>query len=659
MTTTIDRAQERMTLLAFLHAELAARPGRLRTVFRITASCVLVVVLAMTFQIPLPAYSAYIALVLCREEAAATLITGLGVAVAATFAVALSLLFYLLDAGEPALRIPLLALSTFIAMFFARTSTLGPIAFLAGFILVLSQTLIDDFPTTEFLTRFLLWLWLVVALPVFVTMLIDLLWGVNPAKLMRVRADDLLRETAAIVRGNGNADPVKLREDAIEAIALRDHAALWDRSLKSKTAVDLGLFEGLATFLSLLSTLPADSPVDARKPIADALEACRVALRFDSVPSLRACVVDEQVMSRLDATARPVVVALAHTVDELLQGATARLEDATDVAEHKRVFVADAFTNRGHVRFAVKVTLAVTLAYLIYTLLDWPGIRTAVTTCFFVSLGSMAETVHKLSLRLTGAIVGGTVAGFCIVYLLPHMTDIGQLGLLIAVMSALSGWVATSSERLAYAGMQMAFAFYLGILHDYAPATDLTVLRDRVVGIVLGNILMSMIFSALWPVSATQVVRASMGKVLELLAKLVSETKAENRPLRLAVAQELMRSHKLASLALFERGFLSYRARSGGRMTISHLDRIASAVFVVQSQGRVVADDADLAGLHQSAAHWLSETAALTRAGHPLLPPLEEWSSPSKSATTMRGAPSRWEAMNRLHMEIVDVASES
>src|SRR5579859_2607421 len=124
--------------------ELAPRPGRVRAVARITSCCVLVVALAMLFQIPLPAYMAYIVFLVSREETAATLMTAIGGAVAATLAVILSLLFYLLDAGEPALRLPLLALSTFMAMFFARTSTLGPIAFLAGFVLVMSQTLIDD-----------------------------------------------------------------------------------------------------------------------------------------------------------------------------------------------------------------------------------------------------------------------------------------------------------------------------------------------------------------------------------------------------------------------------------------------------------------------------------------------------------------------------------
>jgi len=87
-------------------------------------------------------------------------------------------------------------------------------------------------------------------------------------------------------------------------------------------------------------------------------------------------------------------------------------------------------------RFALKATIAVMASYFIYTMLDWPGIRTAVVTCFFVALGSLGETMHKLTLRIGGALIGGAAALLSIVYVLPQMTDIGQLALLIAAMTA-------------------------------------------------------------------------------------------------------------------------------------------------------------------------------------------------------------------------------
>ena len=126
-TETASRWRE---LAAWLREELAPRPGRIGACARSTVGCTIVVVVAMVFEIPLPAYSAMIVLFLSREEYVGTLITAAGGSIAATAGVVLSLLFFMIGASEPALRIPLMAVSTFIGMFWshvrARTDRLSP-----------------------------------------------------------------------------------------------------------------------------------------------------------------------------------------------------------------------------------------------------------------------------------------------------------------------------------------------------------------------------------------------------------------------------------------------------------------------------------------------------------------------------------------------------
>lgn len=175
-------------------------------------------------------------------------------------------------------------------------------------------------------------------------------------------------------------------------------------------------------------------------------------------------------------------------------------EAAPALAKAKRTFfVPDAFTNPAHVRFALKVTLAAMTCYLIYTGLGWPGIHTAFITCCFIALETTGATIRKGWLRLLGCCVGGSLGFLSIVFLIPRMESIVPLLLLVAAGTALAGWVAAGSQRIAYAGLQIGFAFFMCLFQGFQPETNFTVIRDRLVGIVLGLLVSTAIFRYLWP----------------------------------------------------------------------------------------------------------------------------------------------------------------
>jgi multidrug resistance protein MdtO len=167
--------------------------------------------------------------------------------------------------------------------------------------------------------------------------------------------------------------------------------------------------------------------------------------------------------------------------------------------EKKSLFVADAFTNPAHVRFALKVTLAAMTCYILYTGVGWSGIHTAFITCCFIALESTSATLRKATLRLCGCLIGGLLGFLAILFLVPRMETIASLALLVAAVSAAAGWVAAGSQRIAYAGLQIAFAFFLSLFQGFAPATGLDVIRDRIAGIILGIVATAVAFRYILP----------------------------------------------------------------------------------------------------------------------------------------------------------------
>ena len=278
MTQGNESATRGAELFAWLCDELAPRPGRVAAVARIAGSCTIAVGIAMVFQIPLAAYVVYLVFVISRGESVATLITAISVAIGATLAVALSLVLLTIDAGDPALRLPLMAAITFLGMFLARTSTLGPLGYLVGFVMVLTQTLVDTVPSPEMLTRLVLWLWVVVMIPAVLSTLVNLVFGEDAAKLALRTALRLLDAVTATLDERQSPGLARQQADALGLVALRKDAQIANRQLHEYAEVDHRLIETLVELLTLLGAIPGDLPRDIRMLLVDASVECRRAL---------------------------------------------------------------------------------------------------------------------------------------------------------------------------------------------------------------------------------------------------------------------------------------------------------------------------------------------------------------------------------------------
>jgi multidrug resistance protein MdtO len=655
MTALTEPQQPRRPLFEMLAGELAWREGRWAAVSRIASGCAITVAIAMVFQIPQPTYMAYIVFLISKDEKNATVTSGVGGLAAVTIAILLVLGLELLDTAEPALRLPFMAMATFAAMFSARTFALGPISFLAGFVTVLLQSLVDDVPSPEALTRATLWIWVVIFVPVAVTVIVNLLFGQGAVTFMTRSVQKVLKECEiSLASGDYRKSLPEWRARILPLIEIAEH-----RAEKRPQAGQLTVpaIRALLDALVILEALPDELPDAQREELASRLRACRHAIRPDATPAAyleSRSPLTQFVDAKIEES--PAVIAARNTLSVLL--ATLVRPDPKpkkSEAHHppRRLFVPDAFSNPAHWQFALKTTMAVMISYAIYTLLNWPGLRTAIVTCFFVALSSLGETVHKLALRLFGAVIGGLIAGLCIVFVLPHLTDVGQLCLLIAAVSMGAAWVATSSELLSYAGMQIAFAFFLGILQGYAPATDLTVLRDRIAGIVLGNIVITIVFSSIWPQSARSGVRGALTDALRAIGEMLRRPRhAEDA--RMRTVEALVRADHLHTLSLFELRMLPNQAREGLSVPpVATIERLAGAAFIVTTDA-ISAQTAPRSTARL--AKW-ADTAADNLSNTRPVPPSPAPRASSLASVMEPGANVAQRAMEQLESEVRHVAS--
>jgi multidrug resistance protein MdtO len=654
MTALAESQRYRLPLLELLAVELASREGRLAAVARIATGSAITVVIAMVFQVPQPTYMAYIVFLISKDEKNGTVTSALGGLIAATLAILLVLGLELIDTAEPALRLPLMAVATFAAMFTARTFALGPISFLAGFVIVLLQSLVDDVPSSEALTHATLWAWVVIFVPVAVTVIVNLVFGQDAAAFIDRTVRKVLTELeTSIVNGDYRKSLPEWRARLLPLLetAQRDS----EKTLRTGR-VTVPVIRALLDALVILEALPDDLPEALRLEFASRCRACRHAIGSGAAPAMDESLAPLSQFVDASIDQSPAVTAIRSTLSVLLR-AIVRPDSQPDSteADHppRRLFVADAFSNPGYWQFALKTTMAVMISYAIYTLLDWPGLRTAIVTCFFVALSSLGETVHKLLLRLSGAVIGGLIAGLCIVFVLPHLTDIGQLCLLIAAVSAGAAWVATSSELLSYAGMQIAFAFFLGVLQGYAPATDLTVLRDRIAGILLGNIVITIVFSSFWPESARSSVRTALAEALRAIGEVILRPRNAAEA-RMRAVQALVRADHLRTLSLFELRMLpSHPPENPAVPSVANIERLAGAAFVVSTDAfSPYAESGSTAQL----AEW-AESAANNLSRNRPVPPSPEPTAFSLATAIEPDARSAQHAIEQLESEVRHVAS--
>lgn len=559
--------------MAWMRRELAPAPGRAAMTLRVVVAVAIVTTISMALHTPETGLSCYMVLFATKENRVLTKLTGILMTLAVTIGIGASLYLYRFTFDYPQLRIPVIAITVFTGMYLSRVFKVGPLGFAIGFVVAVTQNLGESAPTTDLLVRALLWIWVAIVFPLAVTVLVNEIllptdpWAALTAGLIRRldAANSVLQQVTneGVAGGKKNAALVELASRGSNPL-------LTDLKLaEMKEATLEHRHESLAAVIASsehLASAAALLVMRTPQTLSEADLACAKALLAE-MKRIRAEVTKEKPVLPLVDIPVPTLPELRelrlslesfrrHLVEETPANAL-----PVSKKENKSLFVPDALTNLAYSRFALKVTLAAMICYFIYTGLDWPGIDTAFITCCFIALESTGASIRKGRLRLIGCAIGGLLGFISIMYFIPHMESIVSLVLLVSAVTALAAWVAAGSERIAYAGLQLGYAFYFCSFQGFAPGTDFDTIRDRLVGIFLGIFVSSTVFRYIWPENAIGKLRTILARTLRSLARLVlmpqigtpieMESKAA-ADLRGKLTKNLDQALRLSELTLFE-----------------------------------------------------------------------------------------------------------
>jgi multidrug resistance protein MdtO len=518
----------------FVREELAPYPGRGARVARMVIAATIVMLLNLTFRVPYGAYGAAYALILSRESTEATVAEARNTVIAFSGAVLYALVSAACVAGDPVLRL-LWVLGSLFLVFFATRAIQYQVAARFGYLLIVTIPVWDQEIPAEQKVVLTLWAIFALSFSIVITAVIELIYArLFPLDNLTGALIERLNQVASLLHSlaKGMDDPAARHQVARLAI-LGTSRMRRDliRSFRSPETADkmgavvalVGRLVDLAANVSVLSRPLPKEECPGIEQLAGRIEAIAANLRdarslpgLESFEDLDLCH-NPPLLLEMEKTVKLIAETLSGS--ESLGGYYAPPQQVTT---SRRLLAADAFSNPEYIRFALRGSLAAGACYLTYNLIAWPGISTAVTTCFLTALTTVGSSRQKQILRFGGAVIGGVIFGFgAQVFILPGIESIAGFTVLFVLFTALASWVATSSARLSYLGIQMAIAFYLINLQEFKFQTSLAVTRDRVAGVFLGLLAMWCIFDQLWAAPAAIEMQRTFVSALRLMAKLM------------------------------------------------------------------------------------------------------------------------------------------
>ena len=561
----------------WLRNELTPYPGRARLVARMVTAATLVMIISMTFRLPYGAYGAIYALILSRESLEATASAVRMVVIGFVLAGAYIILGLMLVLGDPVLRF-LWITAAFWAGFWAMSAFKNYAASARfGYLVAITITLWDKHVSAASKVENTLWAVGVITLASVITLLVEIVFAAfrESNDLIDALAERLTC-VEELLTHYVTGDPVNPAiQTMLVRLAMTGTSRMRQRLRRSgfdpQDAAEVGAVVALTgRLVDLAANLPLftdrvpETDRERLGTVVKRIREIRKDLTRGSVPHVPEPAGENETPPNL-----PLLSEIEQTVSLIPQAFTGSralgvfAPSPATRAGSARSLVTSALLDSEHIKFALRGCLASTSCYVIFNALFWPEISTAVTTCFLTALTTIGASRQKQILRVTGALIGGFGIGMgAQVFILPYIDSIAGFTVLFIAATAAAAWIATSSPRLSYLGVQVAVAFCLINLQEFKFQTSLTVARDRVIGILLGLLMMWLFFDRVWGRAAGVEMKRTFSSTLRLLAQLargpvlkdVQEAIEGSYVLRETINAHFDRVRSLADGVLFEFG---------------------------------------------------------------------------------------------------------
>ncbi|MGF6963104.1 multidrug resistance protein MdtO [Paraburkholderia sp. WC7.3g] len=514
---------------AFLARELAPFPGRLNVMLRCVLTSAIVIVASMTLEVPSLALSLLVVFYVTQSNVVVTRLVGLMLIGGSTLAIGLSILLLKFTFDYPLLRIVVASLLFFGSVYLIRVLKIGAVFVIVAIVLIYVQSFVDQTDQADLLIRAVLWVWVAINYPIALTLVVNtLLLPVEPQLQLKAEIHRQLTALEArltqLIDGGRNAEPITLT-------AVQQGALTLQKLLRFTTMRDARYREHQTLLLACIATVSRLYRGASELPdtLAGA-SAARLKILRELDANVRA--LDESVTSgepyryvdmatpeeRKAVDTFPAAAALQRALHAFAELDPSGAAPGKPPASEPMV-APDAWSNPAYMRFSLKTLLAVLVCYVFYNAVDWQGIHTIMLTCVAVALPSLGASMQRALLRVAGAVIGSAVALFMVVFVIPHLDDIVGLLLMTLPVVALAAWISAGSERISYAGVQLILAFSLALLEQFAPTSNLTEIRDRIVGVLLGVGVATFVQMSFWREGEGDVLRQKLATMLRAIAR--------------------------------------------------------------------------------------------------------------------------------------------